>query len=309
MFYYSLNDKEKIEKHPIEWKNQSFDIHAKTYFSAISPGTEMAAYLGHPPLRPMTLYPRLMGYCNLAKTEKTNKFILTFQSHRSDFRCHNDDIMMEFDGNLNREQQIHASTLYLYHLGFDAITKAKKHKLHAKNIAIIGYGTLGLGCALVAKAMGLSSTIFTSQDIENSNHAIPIINKETDSLNKAEFDCVVNTSNQWDDHFLALKLANRYAPIVTIGFPGRGQNPPNFNPLASEYLYDKQLAILSCGDCPIDDIKTNLNWIWNAMQDGRIDPNIMISGVIPADELNSAYQQLKSRQPETFTYVLDWTMP
>lgn len=38
----------------------------ETLVSAISPGTELAAWVVAPPLRPTTQpYPRLMGYCNV----------------------------------------------------------------------------------------------------------------------------------------------------------------------------------------------------------------------------------------------------
>ena len=46
----------------------SNEIIAKTILSAISPGTELAAYMGQPPLRPsIQQYPRLLGYCNVAR--------------------------------------------------------------------------------------------------------------------------------------------------------------------------------------------------------------------------------------------------
>ncbi len=42
-------------------------ILCKTLVSAISPGTEIAAYDGLPPLHPIKAYPRLVGYCNVAE--------------------------------------------------------------------------------------------------------------------------------------------------------------------------------------------------------------------------------------------------
>jgi hypothetical protein len=45
----------------------SDEILCKTLVSAISPGTEIAAYNGLPPLRPMKPYPRLVGYCNVSE--------------------------------------------------------------------------------------------------------------------------------------------------------------------------------------------------------------------------------------------------
>ena len=35
--------------------------------TAISPGTELAAYVGLPPLRDGPAYPRLQGYCNVGR--------------------------------------------------------------------------------------------------------------------------------------------------------------------------------------------------------------------------------------------------
>lgn len=46
---------------------QSDQVFARTLYSAISPGTEIAAFLGCPPLRPGKLCPRVVGYCNVAE--------------------------------------------------------------------------------------------------------------------------------------------------------------------------------------------------------------------------------------------------
>lgn len=283
-----------------------YDIDAKTIYSAISPGTEMAAYLEHEPLRPSQLYPRVIGYCNLAKDSISGDFILTFQSHRSHFRCSHDDVLLR-SKNLTEEQQKHATTTYLYHLGHDALTKARAHKKDGNSIAIIGCGTLGLGCALVAKAMGFTPTIFTNQTGTPSIEQINFVSKSNIEKNEDQYDWVINTSNQWHDHHLSMQLANRFAPIVMIGFPGRGQDTPDFNPLASQYIYDKQLALLSCGDIPLEQIKNNIKWIWDRLSDGTIDGDILISEIFPSSNLDDAYQELENRKPNTFTYLLDWT--
>jgi hypothetical protein len=306
MFYYSLTNKKILSKPPISWDETPYDIDAKTIYSAISPGTEMAAYLEYEPLRPSQLYPRLMGYCNLAQDLISHDFILTFQSHRSHFRCSNNDVLLRFN-TLSEKQQKHAATIYLYHLGYDALIKAIKHKKDAKSIAIIGCGTLGLACALVAKAMGFTPTIFSNQKINPTIEGINIEPKSNISENENQYDWVINTSNQWDDHHLSMQLASRFSPIVMIGFPGRGQDIPSFNPLTSKYIYDKQLALFSCGDIPLDEIKNNIKWIWDKLSDNTIDGDILISNIFPSSNLDDAYQQLKNRKPNTFTYLLDWT--
>lgn len=45
------------------------EVSAKTLYSAISAGTELAAFDGLPPLSSAPAYPRLMGYCNIARIE------------------------------------------------------------------------------------------------------------------------------------------------------------------------------------------------------------------------------------------------
>ena len=78
------------------------DIVAVTRTSVISPGTEVGAFVGLPPLRPGVTYPRLVGYCNLAeviaagpevKHAAVGKRILTFESHRSAFRAAEDTVV------------------------------------------------------------------------------------------------------------------------------------------------------------------------------------------------------------------------
>ena len=72
------------------------EIVAETLKSAISVGTEIAAFEGIAPLRPGPIYPRVVGYCNVARviatgpdveTVASGDIVVTTQSHRSAFRC------------------------------------------------------------------------------------------------------------------------------------------------------------------------------------------------------------------------------
>jgi hypothetical protein len=67
---------------------------AETIYTAISPRTETAAFLGKEPLRPGNIYPRVVGYCNIAKVLCKGKsiydisigdFVLIFQGYRSHY--------------------------------------------------------------------------------------------------------------------------------------------------------------------------------------------------------------------------------
>src|SRR5438105_1333395 len=75
----------------------------ETIVSVISPGTELAAYTGQPALREGAIYPRLQGYCNVARVLAVGSGvssliagdrILSFSSHRSHFTIDAADVLV-----------------------------------------------------------------------------------------------------------------------------------------------------------------------------------------------------------------------
>jgi len=130
---YSLEDKFTLTLVKVEIDESNIlpnQFFAKTLYSTISPGTELAAYIGSPPLRPMKVYPRLLGYCNLAevlatgsevKNLKAGDKVITFQSHRSHFIAEENTIVVKLKDDSLLE---FASATYLYHLPFHALLKS-----------------------------------------------------------------------------------------------------------------------------------------------------------------------------------------
>ena len=109
-------------------KQDEYSILAKTLVTAISPGTETAAWLGLPPLRTgPVVYPRLVGYCNVAEVVhcgskcsgiKPGDRILTFQSHCSHFLVNFSDVLAVVPDDLDSQSAVKA---YLFHLGYSKI--------------------------------------------------------------------------------------------------------------------------------------------------------------------------------------------
>ncbi len=134
------------------------EVVAETVVSVVSPGTEMAAYAGAPALRDNVVYPRFVGYCNAARVmavgSKVERFkpgdlVLSFQSHRSAFRCRQDVIITVLpDDDLTSRY----AGAYLYHLGYNCILKSDFRPGH--NVAVIGLGALGLGAVSIGTVGG-----------------------------------------------------------------------------------------------------------------------------------------------------------
>jgi 2-desacetyl-2-hydroxyethyl bacteriochlorophyllide A dehydrogenase len=307
------------------------EIVAKTEYSAISTGTEIAAWLGKPPLRPSVMYPRLMGYCNLAQVMKIGSavtnvkpgdYVLTHQSHRSAFICPQSDILLHTtscDEILRKK----LTAIYLYHLGYSALLAGGYKPGH--QVAIIGMGTLGITTASLAKAFGTKPIIFTNQEINKEQmdqiglthifnkhdaHAFKHLLFDIDGV-----DIVINTSNNWADFLLSMQVTRKKGEVICLGFPGRGEPKPDFNPLDSQYFYDKQLSIKQCGYTtdldisPVDvrfTLKRNLNYLSQLVIDKTLDPSCILSKEISWRQLETIYQSLSTRKNNLYSALINW---
>ncbi len=321
-----ITEKEIPEQPP------SDSVLARTLYSAISTGTELAAYQGLPPLRPGPVYPRLVGYCNVAeviavgsevKDTQPGDRILTFQSHRTAFVCPAREIITSIPSSANLQA---AATTYLYHLGYNALLKGELRPGY--RVAVIGLGFIGLGTVALAQLFGARTWAFSNQEssleiskglgatacrkVEWARHQAEIAKAtQGDGI-----DLVVITSNSWSDWRLALELARKGGVICVLGFPGRGETPPDFNPLDSQYFYDKQLSLIACGytsdlmASPQDvrfTIRRNCSFLLDLILSSRLDPSALITEVRPWRDIEKVYASAASRKKRFFTCVLDWS--
>ncbi|MEM7689138.1 MAG: zinc-binding alcohol dehydrogenase [Pseudomonadota bacterium] len=301
------------------------EILCQTIVSAISPGTELAAWRGAAPLRPGNPYPRVQGYCNVAKvlsvgdqvdTLAPGDRVLTLQSHRSHFVCAASDAYVKLGADMDAKQ---IAPAYLFHLGYNAVLRSGVRAGH--RVCVIGLGALGLTSVAMAKRAG-------AQVYALSDHAHPrslaedhfdawaaFGRSDKDRLLRemaAGADVVILTTNSWKDYHLALELAGRNGVIACLGFPGREGPPGEYNPLAAEHFYNKQLRIEAVGLSPLENdargftrfnLRENLNFI---AQSVGFWTSTLISAEYPASHLERAYEDLAARKDDAITYLLDW---
>ena len=291
-------------------------------FSAISPGTELAAWTGLPPLRPGSAYPRLVGYCSCGSvvaigkdvtTVEVGDSILSFAPHQSGYLLREADVVAKVPGGLSGAE---ASTAYLFGLGYGALQRAELRAGHL--LAVIGLGALGVATIAMAKVAGAQVVAFSSRksarELAERLGAVAL-GKDDPAGAEIGADVVVTTSGTWDDWSLALRVTRRRGAIAVLGFPGRGLPVPDFNPLDSQFFYDKQLSIFAAGqmiegDLPKDvvpfTLRRNMNYVMGLMAQGRLPSDELARYVRPASQLASAYDDLAEQRGSALTFVLQW---
>lgn len=298
------------------------EIIGRTIFSAISPGTEAAAYSGKPALRPGKIYPRLLGYCNVArvvsagngvKSVRPGDMILTGESHRSIFKIPETDVWAKLPKKISPED---ASLAYLYNLGLNSLKAVKMEP--GMNVAVIGLGILGLGIIEQAKNLGLNPIAFSDSryklKLAKKLGAEKVFLRNKSGNAEKLADLIITTSNSWTDWKLALRLAKPDGSISVLGFPGRGEGAPKFNPLEPKYFYDKKIAIIPSGrtdgsgnaENASGMIKNNCAEILKLIAGKKLHPKNLISEIYYYTEIEKAYKKLLARDKKSVTFILKW---
>ena len=305
------------------------DILCESLVSVISPGTELAAYRGAPPLSPGVTYPRLVGYCNVArvivkggnvKNVLEGERVLTLQSHRSHFLIKSSEILAVVPPEISSRE---AACCYLFQLGYNATLRGNVRL--GSNVIVLGMGALGLTTVAMSTLAG--GRVFCVSDYVEAKKrvcdfgAIDCFTRgNIESLFTALGDqlahVVVSTTSAWSDWRIALNAAGDQGTIVVLGFPGRESNSVPLNPLESATFYAKQLRVIAAGHSPLlsepkgflpfnlrDNILRILRWI----SAGDLRASTILSGDFEGLALNEAYVSLMQRENAAVTYALIWS--
>jgi threonine dehydrogenase-like Zn-dependent dehydrogenase len=302
------------------------EICCATIVSAISPGTELAAYRGLPHLHNYVTFPRLLGYCNVARVLAAGEGVsgvapgdrvLTHQAHRSHFVVPADQVLVRLE---EADDAGAIACAYLYHLGYNAVLRSEVRA--GSRVLVIGLGALGLTSVAMAAIAGAEVIGVSAHErparLARESGARDVLSREQieSSPPFAEgADVVIATTNGWGDWHLALRQAGQRGTIACVGFPGRGEPPPEFNPIGPEHFYAKQLRIEAVGASPQRpdprgfarfNERANLAYLAGLIREGRLRTELIVSGRYPADEVERAYRDLIDRRESPVTYLLDW---
>lgn len=305
------------------------EILCETLVTAISPGTELAAYAGLPALRAGPAYPRLQGYCNVARVLavgpgvggiRCDDRVLSFASHRSHFVMAAADVLLVLSQGASADD---IACTYLYHLGYDAVLRATIRA--GSRVLVVGLGVLGLTSVAMAGVSGAQVFAVSNQPVpqrialETGATAVfprSGLQELRAALTEGLADVVIVTTNSWEDWLICLEMAAMRGVIACLGFPGRGQAPAAQNPLDSRYFYAKQLQIMAAGMSPEKpdtrgflrfNERDNMQYLARLIETERLRPSMLVSGTYAANDIERAYRDLLARKDAAITYLLRWS--
>ncbi len=294
----------------------SNELLVRTEMTGFSTGTDLGNYDGRSTEVPGAPgYPRPVGYSNAGRVWhagsaagfQPGQRVFTMKPHCSAFITSPSDLVVPIPDAVPTDQ---AALAYLVSLGVAALRQAGYQA--GEHVTVVGLGVVGLSAVAAARAMGAQVGAVANHP-DRTRLAVQLgarVDPQPDAS-----DIVVLTANSWDAYRASLDLARRGGRIAILGFPGRGQQPPGFNPLDAVWLYGKQLTILGSGfiprvECQPEEIRFNLRrnlaTIFEWMAAGVLDLSGLISHRIPYTRMRDAYELARTHDKSLTAAVFDW---
>ncbi|HWB95707.1 MAG TPA: zinc-binding alcohol dehydrogenase [Bryobacteraceae bacterium] len=323
----------RIEDRPLDPDTLRDDeVYVETEVSALSTGTDLGNYLGHSTELPGAPdYPRTVGYSNVGIVRRTGskvtgltagQRVFSLKPHQSAYIAGPADLLVPVPSGVLPEQ---ASLAYLTELGVAALRQARYEA--GENVAVIGLGVIGLATIGMARVMGARvAAIANSPERLRLAHVVGAHASYLASdvaaagslrsvFGETGADIIILTANTWDAYRLAVDLAAYRGRVSVLGFPGRGQAAPAFNPLAPEWFYGKQLTLIGAGYAPRLEcapaqvrfnLRRNLEYILESMASGDLSLEQIITHSLPAARMQEVYELARQHSKQLAAAVFDW---
>lgn len=302
---------------------QPDQVYVETEVTALSTGTDLGNYLGNSTDIPGAPdYPRAVGYSNVGVIRgigadpgalHVGQRVFSLRPHQSSYIARRSELLVPVPDGVSSEQ---ASLGYLAQLGMAAMRQARYES--GESVAVVGLGVIGLGTVAIARAMGATVTAVANSSLRAasaSNVGAHYVHVTGNGEPPSGIDVVVLTANPWSAFRLSVDMARTGGRISILGFPGRGEPPPDFNPLDPKWFYGKQLTLIGAGfspraECQPADIRfnlrRNLEYLFALMANGAVSLEPIITHRIPAVHMKDAYELAKQHSKSLIAAVFDW---
>jgi threonine dehydrogenase-like Zn-dependent dehydrogenase len=316
----------RIEERPLDVDSLNDNhVYVETEVTALSTGTDLGNYLGRSTEVPGAPdYPRPVGYSNVGIVRRVGSAVhhvhpgqrvFSLKPHLSAYIAEPSDLLVPVPEGVSSEQ---ASLAYLTQLGMAAMRQARYQA--GESVAVVGLGVIGLATVGVARAMGANVSGVANSSLRADAAAALGAQRVYVAGNgplPTDVDVVILTANPWAAFRISVDMARHGGRISVLGFPGRGEGAPGFNPLDAKWFYGKQLTLIGAGfsprtECPPGEIRfnlrRNLEYIFALMAAGSLRLDSIITHRFPAERMQEAYELAKQHSKSLIAAIFDWRM-
>lgn len=313
----------RLEDCPLPETLDGDQVLVKTEVTAFSTGTDLGNYLGRSTDVPGAPdYPRPVGYSNVGIVQRVGASVQSFKPgmrvfsmkpHQSAFIAAGTDLLVPIPDGISSEQ---ASLAYLAQLGMAALRQARYEA--GESVAVVGLGVIGLGTVAVARGMGATVHAVANSPVRGEAarqvgaHYVHIAGN---GAPPRDVDVVVLTANPWPAYRLSTEIVRHAGRISILGFPGRGEPAPDFNPLDPRWFYGKQLTLIGAGFSPRAEctpgeirfnLRRNLEYLFTLMAGGSVCLEPIITHRLRASRMREAYELAKEHSKDLVAAIFDW---
>jgi threonine dehydrogenase-like Zn-dependent dehydrogenase len=299
-------------------------IFVETEVSALSTGTDLGNYEGRSREVPTAPdYPRWVGYSNIGVIRRCGARVTRWREgqrvfapkpHQSAYVANDDELIVPVPDGVSPEV---ASFCYLTNLGVAGMRQLGYQA--GERVTVVGLGVIGLCTVAVAQAMGARVSAIANSPFRRdlalrvgAEHACLAGEGKQSGI---EADLIVLTANTWDAYRESVDIARYGGRISVLGFPGRAQPDPGFNPLAMEWFYGKQLILAGSGFSPRAEVppqeiafnvRRNIELIFDYARRGKLPLDRIITHRFPAHQLVDAYELALTHSKQMAAAIFDW---
>ena len=121
-------------------------------------------------------------------------------------------------------------------------------------------------------------------------------------------DLVILAANSWLAYRTAMEIAGNRCKVTILSLLGRGEPLPDFNPLAMEWFYKKELELIAVTlrDEDRKGLSRDLRYLLELMEQGTIQPKRLITHRLSIRQIKEAYDIADKRDKSMIGAVFTW---
>lgn len=315
----------RLEWHEISASKLAPDeIHVETLVTALSTGTDRGNYEGAERVPGAPDYPRWVGYSNVGKVRqvgenvtrvKVGDRIFTDRPHLSEFVMKDSEHLAAIGEKVTSEA---AAFTYLYFLGLYSLRRG--HFSFGQTVAVVGLGILGLATVELAYTWG-ARVVAIGNNESRLQKAAEVgahltldfrersLHEAVDQFtHKRGVDLAVLAANSWPAYRTGVEVLGEDGRMAVLSLLGRGEEMPDFNPLALEWFYHKALNIISVRLTHADRARLEEDWTYllELIEQRTIQPERLITHRLPYRDMAKAYEAAHKRDKSMVGTIFLW---